>query len=249
MNTQLINLQQTDSTSDYLGRLPDTGGIDDMTVVTADYQTAGRGQRGNKWEGERGKNLLFSMRVHPTMIPVARQFVLSMAQAIAVKAALDKYTDGITLKWPNDIYWHDKKLGGTIIDTSVGGGHIKQCIYGTGINVNQQEFSSDAPNPVSLYQITKHENDRMQLLKSILSHFDESWELLKDGAYGDISALYHSALYRAHGYYRFRDANGVFEAAIIEVEDDGHLVLHNHDGEIRRYMFKEVEFVQDSNNQ
>ena len=104
-----------------------------MTVVVADYQTAGKGQGTNTWESEAGKNLLFSVLVHPTMLPVRSQFLLSEAGALALKEALADYVkDDIRLKWPNDIYWKDKKLSGTLIETKLAAGRIKDCVFGGG---------------------------------------------------------------------------------------------------------------------
>lgn len=243
MNTQIIRLKETDSTNNYIKSLTDNGDTDDMTVVVADYQSAGRGQGSNTWLSEPGKNLLFSLRVHPTMVPVARQFLLSMTGALALKQALDTFTDGISMKWPNDIYWNDRKLSGTLIETTLGGGHIKQCVFGVGLNVNQEAFPPSLPNPVSLYQIIGHETDREDLLKLILNKFESLWPLISFGGYADISAMYHEGLYRGHGYHTFKDANGEFEAAIVEVEDDGHLVVHDREGVVRRYTFKEIEFI------
>ncbi len=243
MNIKTIHLSETDSTNNYIKTLDDTGGVDDMLVVVADYQTAGRGQGTNSWHSEAGQNLLFSLAVHPVMVPVARQFLLSMVGALALKQAIDTLTDGITLKWPNDIYWHDRKLSGTLIETTLGGGHIRQCVFGVGLNVNEQSFPAELPNPVSLLQILGHNTDCEELLRLIVSKFEGLWPLITEGAYGDISAMYHEALYRAHGYHTFQDTEGRFEAAIVEVEDDGHLVLHDRYGMVRRYAFKEVEFV------
>lgn len=146
-----------------------------MTVVVADYQTAGKGQGTNTWESEVGKNLLFSILIHPTMVPVARQFLLSEMGAVAIKSVLEKYTDGITLKWPNDVYWKDKKLCGTLIQTSIAQHHIKNCIFGIGLNVNQTEFRSGAPNPVSLVQILGYELDCEELLLEIVEAFKKQW--------------------------------------------------------------------------
>lgn len=243
MNTKIIHLAETDSTNSYIKRIDDNGGVDDMIVVVADYQTAGRGQGSNSWHSKPGQNLLFSLAAHPVMVPVARQFLLSMTEALALSQALSSLTDGISMKWPNDIYWHDRKLSGTLIETTLGGGHIRQCVFGTGINVNESTFPSNLPNPVSLRQILGHDTDREELLNLIIRKFEGLWQLITEGAYADISAMYHQSLYRGHGYHTFQDANGQFEAAIIEVEDDGHLVLHDRQGVIRRYMFKEIEFV------
>ena len=156
----VVRLDAVDSTNSFL-RTYTPADDEPMTVVVADYQTAGRGLGTNTWESEAGKNLLFSVLVHPTMLPVRSQFLLSEAGALALKEALTDYVkDDIRLKWPNDIYWKDKKLSGTLIETKLAGGRIKDCIFGVGLNVNQEAFHSDAPNPVSLCQILGHEVDK-----------------------------------------------------------------------------------------
>lgn len=213
-------------------------------VLTTDFQTAGRGQGTNTWESERGKNLLFSILVHPSMVPVQSQFLLSMMGALALKEALDTYVaEGITLKWPNDIYWNDKKISGTLIETSLSARHIKDCVFGVGLNVNQASFSDALPNPVSLNQIVGHEVDRGELLEKILSSFVKYYKMIEEGSYGDILALYHEALYRKHGFHAYRDREGEFEGAIVEVEDNGHLVMRDREGRIRVYALKDVQFV------
>ena len=216
-----------------------------MSVVVADYQRLGRGQATNQWESEAGKNLLFSIMIHPLMVPVRNQFLLSMAGGLALKEVLDSYTPEITLKWPNDVYWRDRKISGTLIETTLSAGHIKDCIFGIGLNVNQQVFKSDAPNPVSLAQISGHEIDRKKLLEELLSAFDKYYSWIENGQYGDVSACYHEALYRRKGFYPYREvaSNEVFEAAIIEVEDDGTIVVRDREGVIREYKFKEIECI------
>lgn len=164
MNTRIIRLEETDSTNRYLkSYIPEAD--EEMTVVVADYQSAGKGQGTHSWESERGKNLLFSILVHPHWVPVARQFMLSMAGALALKDALDSYVEGITLKWPNDVYWNDKKISGTLIENSIDSHGIKRCVFGIGVNINQAEFHSDAPNPVSLFQILGYKVDREEVLQ------------------------------------------------------------------------------------
>ncbi len=215
-----------------------------MVVLATEYQTAGRGQGTNSWESENGKNLLFSVLTHPSMVPVQRQFLLSMAGALALKETLETYgVEGVSLKWPNDIYWNDKKISGTLIETSLSGGHIKDCVFGIGLNVNQKTFSETLPNPVSLCQIVGHDVDREQLLEAIMASFVKHFKLIEEGAYADISALYHAALYRKQGFHTYRDREGIFEAAIVEVEDNGQLVLRDREGHIREYTFKDIEFV------
>lgn len=237
----IIHLSSVDSTNNYLmaykPREDET-----MTVVYADEQTAGRGQGSNHWESEPGKNLTFSVLVHPTMVPVMRQFLLSEAGALALWDVLGQYlgADDVKMKWPNDIYWKDKKISGTLIETRLGGGHVKDCVYGIGIDVNQEKFVSDAPNPVSMKQILGNDVDLKELLNKIIDSFKKYYAAIENGEYAAISELYHSGLYRAHGFHRYKDKDGEFEAAIVEVEDSGNLILRDREGCIRSYAFKEV---------
>ena len=122
---------------------------------------------------------------------------------------------------------------------------IKNCIFGTGIDVNQTEFKSSAPNPVSLKNILGNDVDRNKLLDEIIVSFTKYYAMIENGQYGDISALYHLALYRKHGFFNYRDVKTgeVFEAAIIEVGDDGTLVVRDRNGVISEYRFKEIETV------
>lgn len=242
MKYTLLQYDTLDSTNRFL--LEYTPKVEEeMIVVVADYQTGGRGQGGNSWESERGKNLLFSILIHPHHIAPRRQFILSMAAALAQKDALDTYISGITLKWPNDVYWQDKKLGGTLIETRLTGCSICDCIIGTGINVNQDTFNSDAPNPVSLLNIIGHETERGELLKMILSIFCDYYEMTIKGEHEAIIKRYHEALYRRNGFFGYTDSKGSFEAEIIAVEADGHIVLRRSNGIQNRYAFKEVSFI------
>lgn len=241
MEEKIIRLKEIDSTNRFLRELKDEQ-EDEMVVAVADFQTAGKGQGSHTWESEAGKNLLFSIKVNPRWVPVRQQFLLSMAGAIAIKEALETYVDGIALKWPNDVYWNDKKISGTLIETSIDSKGIKTCIFGIGINVNQEAFHSDAPNPVSLRQILGHEVDKDELLQKVIEGFRRYYELLRRADYMDVSGIYHLSLYRRKGFHRYEDADGDFEGAFVEVEDDGHLILHDKQGVIRSYSFGEVKF-------
>ena len=153
MKTNIIRLRETDSTNNFMSRYTDCTDSD-LVVVTAEYQTNGRGQGTNTWESENSQNMLFSMLIKPTGVDADKQFVLSMAEALALREALGACVSDITLKWPNDVYWRDYKISGTLIETALSGKKVKQCIFGTGINVNQTLFLSSAPNPTSLCLIT-----------------------------------------------------------------------------------------------
>lgn len=244
---QVLDLGETTSTNDFLKSRPMPEGIE-MLVATALHQTAGRGQGTNKWESEAGKNLLLSILVQPTMVPVAEQFVLSMAGALALKEALCRYAEGFTLKWPNDIYWHDSKISGTLIETSVSGHTLSRCIFGTGINVNQQRFVGDAPNPVSLCNIIGYETPIEEVLDEVLTAFWKYYNMVANGDYTKVARLYHESLYRLDGFHDYRDSGGIFSARISKVGLDGRLHLTLPDGRQRSYAFKEVAFVLPGNN-
>ena len=242
MRIHRIQLDETDSTNSCIRQLAPPE-YDDMLVVTADYQSAGRGQGSNHWESERGKNLLCSIMICPTFIKPTRQFLLSEVGALAVAEALDCYTDGISLKWPNDIYWHDKKICGTLIETSMATGKLRTCVFGIGVNINQRMFHSDAPNPVSLWQIRGCETDREAVLDQILQELQKYLSMLYIGEEEKVSSLYHSRLFRREGFFTYCDAEGTFMAEIVSVADDGPITLRDTEGRLRRYAFKEVQFV------
>ena len=230
MDFKIVHIDETDSTNRWLSM------HEEAEVVLADYQTAGRGCGSNTWESERGKNLTFSIRLRPKDIPARRQFHISMAISLAVCEALGQHIGDLSIKWPNDIYWRNGKIGGILIENALKGSIIKESIIGIGLNVNQQTFRSDAPNPVSLWQICGQDTDRMQLLSDILS-------CLEHYLNADIRQQYQAMLYRRHGFHPYTDKEGVFMAEIEDVEDDGHLVLRDDQGQQRRYAFKEVQFI------
>lgn len=239
---KIIRFDEIDSTNSFLHGYHEGDDVETVVAV-AEYQTAGRGQGTNHWESERGKNLTMSVRVAPKGVMAAEQYVLSMCMALAVKDALSEHAEGMTVKWPNDIYWNDKKISGTLIETTIAGKNVKTCIFGTGINVNQTEFLSDAPNPVSIKQIVGHEVDREELLKKVMRNLEKYLKIVYSGERKKIHDAYMNCLFRKEGVHKYRDNNGTFEASIERVEDSGHLVLRSTDGRERRYGFKEVAFV------
>lgn len=231
MEWKIVHIGETDSTNHWLKE----HGEGEMVVV-ADYQTAGRGCGTNTWESERGKNLLFSALIHPNQIPASQQFHISMAVSVAISEALEQYIGDVSIKWPNDIYWRNGKICGILIEQTLKGTLIKESIIGVGLNVNQRIFRSDAPNPVSLWQITAQETDRDALLSDILSRLRQ---LLAE----DVRSRYMARLYRRSGFHPYTDAGGAFMARIADVRADGRLVLADDEGRERIYAFKEVQFI------
>jgi BirA family biotin operon repressor/biotin-[acetyl-CoA-carboxylase] ligase len=241
---ETIHIDETDSTNRWL---KEHGEGRDL-LVWADYQTAGRGCGTNSWESERGQNLLFSLLLHPREVAAADQFILSMANALALRDTLSDYVADVTIKWPNDIYWKDCKMAGTLIETSLHGQHIKDCIIGTGINVNQREFHSDAPNPVSLSQIAGHGISLDELLQHIVLHLEDYMGMVESGQWAAIRTRYRDWLYRKDGReHLFRRPQGKPRPYVLKtVDDDGTLVLLSRDGQEEReerFGFKEIQFI------
>ena len=244
-NINIIRVAETDSTSKELVRELGDGVQSSkyISVLSADYQTAGRGQLGSRWEAERGKNLLFSLMAWPVGVPVGRQFRLSQAMAVAVRDALASYADGFTIKWPNDIYFGGGKVCGTIIETTWKGGMVERFVMGVGINVNQRVFLGDAPNPLSLWQIVGREMDRDELLGRVLERFAALYGLLQAGDESEVVRCYDNHLLWREGMHRYSDKDGEFEAVFVSVAPDGRLTLRDADGRERSYYFKEVKHV------
>lgn len=239
-----IYLTETDSTNRYLREYDEPWDDVDMLIASTGYQTSGHGQGTNTWESERGKNLLMSMKVRPKGVPANRQYIILQAAALAVRDTLARYADGMTIKWPNDIYHGDRKISGTLIECNVSHSMVTECIIGIGVNINQEVFTGNAPNPVSLSRIIGHKESVKRIEQDIVWHFGNFlFNHINEGIYQHITDLYMHSLYRREGIYPYRDADGSFMASIEDVMPDGHLVLRREDGTISRYAFKEVESI------
>ncbi|MGI6047403.1 MAG: biotin--[acetyl-CoA-carboxylase] ligase [Petrimonas sp.] len=241
---QIIHLEETESTNSYLKELIKSEQLVEGSVVVADFQTAGRGQVGNSWFSSKGDNLLFSLLIYPTEIPANEQFIISRITSLAIKNTLDQFTDDIRIKWPNDIYWKDKKIAGILIENNLQGKVIENSIIGIGLNLNQQIFPIELPNPVSLRQITATEYDKNYILDLLMKEFFLLYRSLQQGEKQVIEDEYMLDLYRVNGYYWYEDANGKFQAKIDNVLSSGHLVLRMLETKEKKvYAFKEITFI------
>ena len=232
---KIMHIGETDSTNRWLRESPAT---DENVAIWADFQTAGRGCGTNTWESERGKNLLLSLLIHPTNIPANRQFLISEWISVALCELLESYIyNKVEIKWPNDIYVEGRKICGILIENRLQGDHIKDSIIGIGLNVNQQEFLSDAPNPVSLCQLLGHEVDREEVLQRFLQRKPLVSTL------ESIGVSYRNRLFLRGKLAEYQDCDGRFKGTLLDVEPDGRLVITDEEGRERRYAFKEVQFV------
>lgn len=243
-------VDEVHSTNDFLRSLVDAKQVTFPMgyVVSAHYQTAGRGQIGNTWVSEKGKNLLFSILLYP-QIGIKEQFLISKIVSLAVVSILREWlpeqAENFSIKWPNDIYYHHKKIAGILIENLLLGDEIQNSIVGIGLNVEQTDFPSNLPNPISLRQINDqllYDKDLMieqirEKVVFLLRHSDEVY--FKN----QLNTAYLSVLYKIHEYAFFSDKSGVFKAQIIDVQPEGRLVLETEEGERRFYFFKEVSFL------
>lgn len=242
--SEILHLEEITSTSSYLKELQSDGSITEGFTVYADFQTIGRGQRGNSWESARGLNLMFSTILYPTRVLAKDQFVISQIVSLAIVDVLSKETSGISIKWPNDIYWNDKKITGILIENSIIGDNLSQSIIGVGLNLNQTVFESNAPNPISLKQITDKNYNVREILIAVLNRLQGYYRELKSAeAVREIKKAYKENLFRKNGLYLFEDNSGVFEGLILDVEDSGLLVVRKASGEIAKYAFKEIRYI------
>jgi biotin--[acetyl-coA-carboxylase] ligase len=223
-----------------------------IQLVTADYQTHGHGQVNTVWESARGENLLFSFLFRPQHITAGEQFFLSEIACLAVAHTLDAYTEGISVKWPNDVYHHDRKICGMLLRHTLSGAQISATLVGIGLNLNQKQFVGDAPNPVSLRQIIGRPVNREEVLCRFAHHFDRLLRAVTppdpDERLAQRQRLhreYLRRLYHHDGAHDYVDtASGeTFSAHIVDVAPTGQLTLRTTDGRLRHYHFKEVRFV------
>lgn len=241
MNLNILNIKECDSTNAFLQRLLIQADVAEGTVISTNFQSKGRGQLTNVWEAEDGKNILCSILLRPTSLPIKSQFLISQAISVAIVDVLNTFAEGFSIKWPNDIYYREDKIAGILIENNLTSAGISSCIIGLGLNVNQKVFKSDAPNPISLHNIIGIETSVPSLLQSILNHFNNVYSLV----YTDVQTLrqrYFSLLLFKGEMRAYQDENGIFNGKIIDVENDGHLIIEDAEGTKRRYAFKEVSY-------
>ncbi len=243
IGSKILWFEELSSTNSHASMLIKNGTEPEGTVICSLFQTAGRGQSGSRWESEKGKNLLISIILYPSLVSPAEQFSISMAVSLGICDFLDTKIKGTKIKWPNDIYVNDDKIAGILIESSLMGENIESCIAGIGLNLNQEDFSESVKNPVSLKLATGIENNTGQCLNQLLNYLDDRYrELL----YGDRKKLrneYISRLYRLNEFHDFKSENILFNARITGISDSGMLETERDNGINEKFSFKEIDFV------
>ena len=257
-------IERTNSTNTLMREMVAKGNPPEF--IYTGYQTAGRGQAGNGWESEEGKNLLCSILVESQKTKDKRPFYLNVAVSVAVhkvirsvfcqRSGLLSLSEAVSIKWPNDIYWQDKKIAGILVENALIGNKVQYSVAGIGLNVNQTEWLSNAPNPVSMRQISGEEYDIHGLMRALMDEIHAVLTMESE----DVWAYYRAHLYRREGYWRFverevsiaptmnvqRDDVQCTKAFLAKIEDilpSGEMILRTQEGQQRTFHFKEIRYV------
>lgn len=233
----IIELLTVDSTNNYALRLAHEGLAQHGTTVFSHEQTAGKGQRNKKWIATSGQNIQMSLITDPQPLSINQQFLLSAFTAATVLEFFEKFSQSdIAIKWPNDIYFQDRKAGGILIENILNGPHWKWSIIGIGLNINQTSFDPDLPNPVSLKQITGKNFDSLQLAQELSQAFftkmKETTASLALNQGKEIMTRYNTHLYKRGQQVKLKKENRIFEATIKEVNHNGQLVVEHFTEEV-----------------
>lgn len=238
-----IFYESLDSTNEEMQRILQKTDIEEGTVIFAGFQTSGKGHMGNTWESEPGKNLLMSMLFLPDFLVPQHQFYLSMVISLALLEVIGAYCKEATIKWPNDMYVKNKKIAGLLIENQIKGDIIEKSIAGIGLNVNQEKFNINIPDPTSLYLETGCHFDMTKLLDRILEQVETWYNLLLRDERDMIQRKYNDSLYGLEEIREYRSSREIFKARIKGTEPTGELVLESVEGEIRKFGFKEVKLI------
>lgn len=243
----IITLSEVASTNTYAMQLLKEKDLTEGTLIWAEHQTGGRGQMGNVWEAEKGKNLTFSLVMHPVFLPAKRQFYLSKITALAVLGTLTEFLPAsqydIEIKWPNDVLVKGQKIAGILIENLVADAHLQNSVVGVGLNVNQESFGNYARKATSLFALLHKTIEPALILERFCKQFEALYLGLRQGRSSHIDKQYLLNLYRYEKEATYRAGGETFEATICGVSDEGLLQVRAAGNELRAFNFKEIEFL------
>jgi BirA family biotin operon repressor/biotin-[acetyl-CoA-carboxylase] ligase len=243
IGSKIIELDAIDSTNNFAKELLRNERPTEGTLVFTHDQFRGRGQMGNSWKAEKGKNLTVSIILYPHFLEAEKQFFLNMAISLGVKDFCETVLDeDIKIKWPNDIYYDNDKLGGILIENTISGNKVTSSVMGIGINVNQTDFDSDILNATSFLRITNKEYELKGLVETLASFIEKYYLQLRQMHFNFLDKAYMEALYRYQQTFEFKKGEQLFKGEINGVTKEGKLIIHSK-GKEQRFAFKEVEYV------
>jgi BirA family biotin operon repressor/biotin-[acetyl-CoA-carboxylase] ligase len=251
LGSPFVELDSVDSTNNYALAQASAGMARHGTAVFTHEQVAGKGQRGKIWLAEKDSSLILSVLIEPDKLEIQQQYRLSIWVALTVCQFFNKYAAGeAKIKWPNDLYWQDRKAGGILIENIIGGSqrsdsssssHWKFAVAGMGININQESFPEELGNAVSLRQITGKTHDTLALSKELCELLDTNWKLMENGDFPRLYADYLKNLYKVGETIKLRRDNRIFEATLKTVRENGKLVIEH--GTEEEFWLGEVQWL------
>ncbi|HEX8349328.1 MAG TPA: biotin--[acetyl-CoA-carboxylase] ligase [Hymenobacter sp.] len=242
---QVIWLPECESTNTEAQTLVVKNSATDGCTVITDKQTAGRGQRGNLWEAAAGENLTLSVVWFPGFLAATSQFQLNQAVALAVHdwaGSLLGPDPALRLKWPNDLFFGNQKLGGILIENTVSGAKIQSSIVGIGLNINQQNFG--IPTATSFGRLTGRPYTLPPLATRLLECLERRYLQLRAGNLGLLRADYLRVLYRYQEWHPYEVAGKQVMGCIRNLDESGRLLLEI-DGTLRHFGLQEIKFIYD----
>ncbi|MEQ9405228.1 MAG: biotin--[acetyl-CoA-carboxylase] ligase [Cyclobacteriaceae bacterium] len=241
MGKKVIFLTECHSTSDELAALLKKEDVQEGTVILTDHQKNGKGQRGNVWLDEPGKNLLISLLVKPSYLLISSQYLLNVAIGLGILKCAGRYLDPsrLSLKWPNDLLVDDRKISGVLIENSLKGSRLENSIIGIGFNLNQRAFN--LPSATSIFVESDRTVDRDEFAGTLLADLEFFLLKLRNGQTEGLLQSYHQNLYLIEEQGVFKDKEGEFSGRIQGIDSSGKLLV-NRNGSVVSYGLKEIEF-------
>ena len=237
-----FKLDEISSTNDWLMSRISNQKFHEGTVVVTSVQTNGKGQRGSQWFSQPYKSLTFSVLLKPIFLSPIHAFDLSICVALALSDSLNKLRSGFKIKWPNDIYFEDKKIAGVLIENQMNRSVYQNAVVGIGLNVNQLHFDK-LSNAISLKQILGIEFPVEKVMEHICESLEARYFMLRSGHFKDLKNAYMSNLYGFNKLQSFMVNNKKLNGKIIDVLRNGFLQIELIDGKICNYDIKEIKFL------
>ena len=235
-------LSEVDSSNNYAMRKVQAQLAEHGATWFAHYQKSGKGQRGKRWNAEQGQNIMISFVLDTSAVLIDKQAIISMAVALACYDFFNKYAiDSSSIKWPNDIYWRDRKAGGILIEAVTRGQECRYAVVGIGLNINQTLFPANLKNPVSLRQITGKSYDVILMAKELCNMLELRWQQLRNDGEHALHKEYNSRLYKINQPATFKTGTTTIQAVVEGVNLQGELLINT--GQQAAVSFGSVEWV------
>lgn len=245
---QIFFFNEIDSTNVYLLANEDTINFEEGCIVYTNFQKSGKGYATNSWQSEKGKNALFSILLKPGFLPISEQFKINKITCISIVNALESATKHkFSIKWPNDIYYKNKKIAGILIQNVLKANKLANMVIGIGLNLNQTVFDEKLANPISLKQIEAKTFNIPAIIKDIVLQLDINYMNLKNNISSNIDSTYANSMYNKDKWCNFKkpikNSYATFKGKIVGTDTIGRLQIEKEDGSTELFGFKEVEFL------